>query len=237
MNTSETTPAAGGGSSDDTVALFTGDSITDAGRRTDPSAHLGAGYVRRIAEMAAESGKRLYVTNTGVGGDRTSDLLDRFDADILKVRPNILTILIGINDMWRRYDSGASVSAAEFYSNYSRVLTRVRDELDLKRIVIMEPFLVPVKGAQLSWHVEDLDENIAITRELADRYGATLIPLNEIFVDRAARVGAASVIDHGVHPSAGGHELIAQLWWSSIGEEIPDRKGVEIDRLVPASRN
>lgn len=198
------------------TALFTGDSITDAGRRTDPSSHLGAGYVRRIAELAAASDEPLRVVNTGVGGDRTADLLARFDTDIAEPRPAILTILVGINDMWRRYDAGTPTSVEEFRKNYARILERASDELDLSTLVLMEPFLVPVDDEQLRWHDEDLNEKIAATREFAAEYDAILIPLNDIFTEHASRDCAASVIDDGVHPSAGGHELIAQLWWSAV---------------------
>lgn len=199
-----------------TTALFTGDSITDMCRRTDPSGYLGAGYVRRIAEMAAIEAPSIKVINTGVSGDRTTDLLARWDADVIERRPDVLTIMIGVNDMWRRYDAGLAMSAEEFSSNYSTLLDRARNELDLRRIVIMEPFLVPITEEQSRWFGEDLEAKIAVADELALRYDATLIRLHSIFTERAVAEGAASVIDDGVHPSAGGHELIAQCWWSSV---------------------
>lgn len=198
------------------TALFTGDSITDMCRRTDPSGYLGAGYVRRVAEMAATSEPAIKVINTGISGDRTTDLLARWDADVIERRPDVLTIMIGANDMWRRYDAGLPMSADEFEANYSTLLDRSRAELDLSRIVIMEPFLVPLTDEQAGWLGEDLEAKIQVAGDLADRYGATLIRLQDIFTERAAAEGAASVIDDGVHPSAGGHELIAQSWWASV---------------------
>jgi acyl-CoA thioesterase I len=84
-----------------TTALFTGDSITDAGRRTDPSGYLGAGYVRRIAEMASAGNPALTVVNTGIGGNRTTDLAARWEEDVILRSPNVLTILVGVNDTWR----------------------------------------------------------------------------------------------------------------------------------------
>jgi lysophospholipase L1-like esterase len=199
-----------------TTALFTGDSITDAGRLSDPRGQLGDGYVRRVAELAAVDAPRLSVINTGVSGDRTTDLLGRWTEDVIQHQPDILTILIGINDVWRRYDSGMPMAGAEYAANYAALLDRVRAELRLRQLVIMEPFLVPVSEDQSRWPDEDLDEKRAIARDLAGRYDATFIPLHELFAARAAVAGADSVVDDGVHPSAGGHELIARAWWSAV---------------------
>lgn len=199
-----------------TTALFTGDSITDMCRRTDPSGFLGAGYVRRIAEMSSVGGPQLNVINTGVSGDRTTDLLVRWDVDVIQRRPDVLTILVGVNDMWRRYDSGIPMSPDEYRANYSTLLESVRAELDLKELVLMDPFLVPVTDEQSRWHEEDLNAKIAVVRDLAERYDAVHIPLNDIFTGRAIAEGAETVIDDGVHPSAGGHELVAQVWWATV---------------------
>jgi acyl-CoA thioesterase I len=202
---------------DTITALFTGDSITDMCRRTDPSGHLGAGYVRPVAEIAAASTPGVRVVNTGISGDRTTDLIDRWDADVIAHRPDILTILIGANDMWRRYDANTPMSAEQFSVNYATLLDAARDRLELRELVIMEPFLVPMTPEQLPWPAEDLDAKRAVAREIAARYDAIFIPLNDLFTARAATDGAGSVIDDGVHPSAGGHELIAQTWWTAVG--------------------
>lgn len=199
-----------------TTALFTGDSITDSGRRTDPSGLLGAGYVRRVAEMSNIGEPKLNVVNTGISGDRTTDLLLRWDADVIDRHPGVLTILIGANDMWRRYDADTPMSADEFRVNYEVLLDRARSVLDLRELVLMDPFVVPVNEAQSRWYAEDLEAKIAVVRELAGRYNAIHIPLHDILAERASLEGAASVIDDGLHPSAGGHELIAQAWWSIV---------------------
>ncbi|RFA20566.1 SGNH/GDSL hydrolase family protein [Subtercola boreus] len=200
-----------------TTLLFTGDSITDAGRRTDPDGRLGGnlgdGYVRRIAEIAARHEKPVQVVNTGVGGDRTIDLLARWEVDVMQIKPDILSVMIGVNDMWRRFDSGLSTSAAEFRATYSVMLDRALSALTLRRLVLLEPFLVPVTSEQHTWHTDDLDAKIQVVRDLAVHYDATLIPLNDLFAAEARATGPASVIEDGVHPSAGGHELIAREWW------------------------
>lgn len=207
-----------------TIVLFTGDSITDAGQQFDPSlvgpgSGLGAGYVRRIAEIAATEAPGLQVLNTGISGHRTTDLLRRWDADVIDLQPNVLTILIGINDMWRRYDAGTPMLGAEFRSNYTQLLERVA-VLRLRNLVVLEPFLLPFTEEQEAWPGEDLDEKRAIAFELAGRFDAVFIPLQAIFTDRAVETGAASLTIDGVHPSAAGHELIAQTWWSTVGSSL-----------------
>jgi acyl-CoA thioesterase I len=199
-----------------TTALFIGDSITDCCRRTDPSGFLGAGYVRRVAEIAADQGDDLRIVNTGIGGDRVTDLRRRWEEDCLAHSPDILTILVGVNDMWRRYDADMPMTAEQFEADYAAILEQARDRLSLQRLVIMEPFLVPITEEQERWHAEDLDAKIEVARSLAGRFDAVLLRLNELFTDRASADGPMSVIDDGVHPSAGGHELIAQAWWQAV---------------------
>lgn len=205
-----------------TIALFTGDSITDAGQQSDPSRSrpgggLGAGFVRRIAEIAALDAPGLEIVNTGISGHRTTELLERWTPDVIDHRPDVLTILVGINDTWRRYDAGDPTSGEVFRSNYVRLLDRVRTRLRLRQLVVMEPFLIPITDEQARWAAEDLDEKREISSELAARFDAVFIPLQQILGERAARDGARSMVIDGVHPSAGGHELIAQTWWARIG--------------------
>src|SRR5690349_14918004 len=93
--------------------LFIGDSITDAGRRDDPQG-LGWGYVRLIAETYAARGDRRPIVNRGIGGDRIGDLRDRWQADVMELEPSILTVYVGVNDTWRRFDQGEETAAADF---------------------------------------------------------------------------------------------------------------------------
>lgn len=199
-----------------TTALFIGDSITDMCRRTDPCGFLGAGYVRRIAELAVEHGDPVRLVNSGVSGDRLTDLRKRWDADVLAHDPDILTVMVGVNDTWRRYDAGMTTTPERFESDYRAVLDATLAHRHLERLVIMEPFLVPLTDEQAGWRAEDLDAKIEVTRVIARDYSATLVPLDSLFTERAHADGALSVIDDGVHPSAGGHELIAQSWWMAV---------------------
>ncbi|MBB3158333.1 lysophospholipase L1-like esterase [Microbacterium proteolyticum] len=193
------------------TAVFIGDSITDAGRRTDPSGHYGAGYVRRIHEMVNTPVSQLTILNRGVGGDRAVDLEARWDRDVLAEKPDVLTVMVGINDMWRRYDAGAPTPASEFESTYDSLLVRAL-ETGAPRIVLLEPFLVPFNDAQQAWHEEDLNEKIAAVHHVASKHHLDVIELDGLFRALATRGGVLRATEDGVHPAADGHQLIADQW-------------------------
>ena len=194
--------------------VFIGDSITDAGRREDPE-NLGSGYVRIIAAELAAQGDARAIVNTGVSGDRAVDLRARWDDDALSFEPELLSIYVGINDTWRRYDSGDPTPADDFAATY-RVLLEAAQARFSPRFILMEPFVVPVTGEQKHWAAEDLDAKRAVVAELATEYGAAFVPLQSLLTEAAAQNGgAASIAEDGVHPTPLGSTLIAGAWLSA----------------------
>lgn len=191
--------------------LFTGDSITDTGRREGVGDGLGDGYVRRIADAPELAGAD--VVNTGIGGDTSADLLARFPDDVLAHRPDVLSILVGINDTWRRYDSDTETSVESYTANLRTMLSAARDAGIA--IVLVEPFLLPVLRAQRSWR-EDLDPKIAAVRALAAEFDAVLVPADVELSRLAESEGAAALASDGVHPTAAGHDAIARLWIRTV---------------------
>jgi len=186
--------------------LFIGDSITDAGRREDEDGHLGDGYVRIIAGRIPNR----EVINVGIGGDRAVNLRERWQEDVIDRAPDLLSVYVGINDTWRRYDADDPTSAASFESDYRGMLEQAVDELS-PQLVLIEPFVLPVTEGQKRWH-EDLDEKRAIVGRLAADFGAAFIPL-QLLLDAAAKQhGAAALAEDGVHPTALGHRIIADAW-------------------------
>ena len=190
------------------LAEFIGDSITDCGRREDASRGLGTGYVRLLADRLAE--REVRVVNRGISGNRAVDLLARWRPDCLDLRPDLLTVYIGINETWRRYDSGDATSAEAFEATYRQLLTSAAATLSAP-LVLMEPFLLPVTDEQRSWR-EDLDPKIAVVGRLAKEFGATLVPLDSILTAAVTAEGPAALAYDGVHPTPTGHELIATSW-------------------------
>ncbi len=200
----------------DDLVLFQGDSITDAGRDRHNDADLGWGYAALIAAWfsAAWPEKRVRFVNRGISGNRAKDLLARWSSDCLALKPNLVSILIGINDTWRRYDSNDPTSVEEFAASYRAILTQTREQL-AARLVICEPFLLPVPDDRRAWRV-DLDPKIAAVRELAREFGAVYIPLDGLFAQASTRREPAFWAADGVHPTLAGHALIAQAWLKAV---------------------
>ena len=194
--------------------LFTGDSITDCGSSLSEDINfLGHGYPIFIASLLGISHPELELTfvNTGVSGDRIVDLAARWERDVLNHKPQILSVQIGINDVATRYDSSHSISTLEFSDIYRSLLARTRRELPDTQIVLMEPYLLPLRIELSRWRA-DLDPKIQAVRELAGEFSCTLIPLDGIFAAAACRREMSFWTKDGVHPTATGHALIADSW-------------------------
>ncbi|MFB6721452.1 SGNH/GDSL hydrolase family protein [Kribbella sp. NPDC056345] len=185
------------------TVVFAGDSVTDGGHRTDPTG-LGNTYVRDIAEDLGEHRPR--IVNAGTSGNRAVDLVARWSTDVLAFEPSLVSILIGINDTWRRYDKFDPTTVEAYEASYRELLAPLQCPL-----VLVEPFLLPVKPEQAEWR-EDLDPKIEVVRKLAVEYDAILVPADAELNKLASGVGAATLADDGVHPSAAGHEALADLW-------------------------
>jgi lysophospholipase L1-like esterase len=128
----------------------------------------------------------------------------------------VVSILIGINDTWRRYDSNDPTSAEAFEQSYRDILTRTRENTDAL-IVMMEPFVLPYPQDRLTWR-EDLDPKIQVVRSLAREFEAALIPLDGIFAQAACRREPEYWAADGVHPTLNGHALIAREWLETVEE-------------------
>jgi lysophospholipase L1-like esterase len=189
------------------TVVFAGDSVTDCGRRTDPDG-LGDGYVRNLYDdLSGElRDRRPAIVNAGISGNRAVDLAARWADDVLAHDPSLVSILIGINDTWRRYDEDDPTTPQDFEASYRSLL----DPLSCP-VVLMEPFLLPVKDGQEEWR-EDLDPKLDVVRKLAVEYGAILVPADVELTKQAVSVGPAALAGDGVHPSAAGHRALADLW-------------------------
>ncbi len=202
----------------DDKILFFGDSITDAGRRAKgPNNHgLGSGYPALVAAMlgAELPAMNLTVLNRGISGNRVYDLEDRLETDCLSLEPTLVSILIGINDTWRRYDRDLVSPIDEFASCYDRICRRIREELDAT-IVICEPFSLPVPEDRAAWR-EDLDPRIVAVRQIAWEYADLYLPLDGMFAAAAVETGPEYWLPDGVHPAPAGHGLIAEAWVEGV---------------------
>lgn len=199
------------------VVLFQGDSITDAGRGRGDESNLGSGYASMIAAWfnAALPEKTVRFLNRGISGNRVKDLAARWKEDCLDLRPTWLSILIGVNDVWRRYDSNDPTSTEAYEEDYRRILTRVKEDTCNPRLIILEPFVLPTPPDRLVWR-EDLDPKIQVARSMAREFGAIYVPLDGIFAAASVHREPAFWAGDGVHPTQPGHALIAQKWLEAV---------------------
>lgn len=192
--------------------LFIGDSITDCGRSREKPEILGNGYPNMIAAMLNLDMAELNLSfqNFGTSGHRAVNLKNRWQTDCIDQKPDIVSILIGINDVWRRYDSDDPTTAEEFAAHYRAMLEDIRDNLEAQ-VIMVEPFLLPIPEDRIAWR-EDLDPKLKVIRELAYEFADAYVPMDGIFASASCRREHAFWAADGVHPSQAGHMLIAQSW-------------------------
>lgn len=189
--------------------LFQGDSVTDCQRVYDDPKDLGQGYVVYTVKAikSAFPGMDIEFLNRGISGNRTENLLARVDADLIDLQPDIVTILIGINDTWHKYMIDLETTVEYFRANYETVLKRIKSETKAK-IVILEPFLLYNMGKDEMRG--DLNEKIDVVRQLAMKYADAFINLDGMFVEENIKGTPNNVLSpDGVHPDEAGKKVIA----------------------------
>ncbi len=199
------------------IILFQGDSITDCGRDRSNLENMGNGYPRML-DMYLKSefpDFNLKLLNLGISGSRVRDLAMRWQADCLDLTPTLLSVLIGINDTWRRYDQNSPTSAEEYERGLDAILTQARDQYVSLKIVVMEPFLMPYPADKQGWR-EDLDPKIMAARRVAKRHGAIYVPLDGLFASACMHTPDYYWSADGVHPTQAGHGLIARAWLRAV---------------------
>ena len=201
---------------DKAVVLFQGDSITDAGRNQEDRESLGAGYAMIAASWfsALYPEKKVTFINRGIGGHRAKDLEARWQKDCLDLKPTWLSIMIGINDTWRRYDSNDPTTIESYEKSCRNMLSLVWSKLKA-RLVLIEPFVLPYPEDRKQWRV-DLDPRIEVVHRLAKEFDAIMVPMDQIFEQAAKRREPAFWTSDGVHPTPAGHGLIAQAWLKAV---------------------
>jgi len=192
------------------VNIFIGDSVTDCGREIEPP--YGDGYVREIARSGKLAGQ---IINVGTSGHRLVDLEKRWQRDVLDHKPSLVSIAIGINDTWRRYDDNDLTSTQDFRDRYHQLLTLTRQTCN-PQFVLCEPFLLSVRKEMNTWR-EDLNPKIDVVHAMAKEFSAVLVPFDSYLNNLATRVPMAEIADDGIHPTFLGHSEMAKLWLSAVG--------------------
>lgn len=195
--------------------VMIGDSITDAGRTSGIgdaglAGTLGDGWVALVARALDE---RAAVANRGTGGDRLADLAARWREDVLDLQPDLVSVAVGINDTWRRYDHGETSDVERFEELFEALVSPLTDAGT--PVVLVEPWLLPLRAGQERWH-EDLDPRREAVARLARRTGATFVAAQAAMSARAEQVGVGALVLDGVHPSPAGHRVLADAWLAAV---------------------
>ena len=199
------------------VVLFQGDSITDGnrGRNSDLNHVHGHGYQYIIAsEMYADNlNKNIEVYNRGNSGDRICDLYGRWVEECLNLKPTILSILIGINDIIFNWEHKSGSDPERYEKIYRYLLDEVKEKNPHTLIVIMEPFFGKKEEPELdAFFKERIGGYQAAAKKIAEEYGAVFVPLQDLFTEYAQKTDVFNVLWDGVHPTTCGHQLIARRW-------------------------
>jgi acyl-CoA thioesterase I len=195
--------------------LFQGDSIPNAFRKPEERCNayqMGSGYAMIVAAqlLTARPQDNLRFTNRGVCGEGVKGLQQRWQADCLDLKPDILSILVGINDVTPTQPCPGT-SPEEYEQRYRELLTQTRAALPSVRLVLCEPFVLRVGDVQ-EWAQDDVVVRGKIVRRLAAETGAVLVPLQTVFAAALKRAPANYWSFDGIHPNAQGHWLIAEAW-------------------------
>lgn len=203
--------------------LFQGDSITDAGRDRkkqgfNDSRSLGRGYPAFVAaDLLSEYPKHGYqIHNRGISGNKVPDLKKRWDADCLQLKPEILSILIGVNDIWHKLNGRYDGTVEDYEKGFHDLLIETQAALPDTTIVICEPFVLNCGAINDKWFPE-FDQRRAVAREIASAMGLLFVPFHDMFSDACADVAPNYWAGDGVHPTLAGHALMAAAWRKVVG--------------------
>ena len=202
------------------IVLFQGDSITDAGRsreNTGPNTpeSLGRGYAMLAAAALVDRHPGIRVFNRGISGHKVFQLLGRWQADCIDLKPTVVSILIGVNDIWHKMNGQYDGTVEVYATDYEKLLTQTRAALPEARIVLCEPFALRCGAVTDAWFPE-FDERRAHVPRLAKQFGATFIPFHAMFEQATKQAPAPHWAGDGVHPSLAGHHHMAAAWLAAV---------------------
>ena len=206
----------------DTI-LFQGDSITDAGRKRNmPDANSDAALGRGYAWLAAAQllidrpDEKLKIFNRGISGNKVYQLAERWQADCLDLKPNVLSILIGVNDFWHKHNHDYEGTLEKYETDYRALIKRTKDALPNVKLVLCEPFVLKVGAVDGSWFPA-FDGYRAAAKKVSDESGALFVPFQTMF-DAAAKIAPPKLwAADGVHPTCDGAAIMAHWWLKAVG--------------------
>jgi lysophospholipase L1-like esterase len=204
------------------VILFQGNSITAAGRdywHVGPNSGegLGAGYVQKIADQILKDQPEDYlqIYNRGISGNQIRDLVQRWEMDSLRLLPDIISILIGVNDTWNYVLLGMGSDQKTYQKLYKNILNDSRQVLPDVQFILCEPFILLTGEVNEDW-MKDISQRQEIVRSLAEEYAGVFVPFQEALDQESKQTPAHQLLHDGVHPTDRGHQLLADCWLKTV---------------------
>ena len=210
--------------------LFFGDSITDAQRVkekiTFPNSAYGFGYVTQVAGRLFEKSPVDYeIINRGISGHRIVDLYARVKKDLWNHAPDLVSILIGINDIWHEVEVQNGVEPERFERVYRMLIEDTRERLPNTKILLCAPFVLKGAATEAAWEqFSECSIYAEIVEKLAKEYGLYFLPLQPAFDAAAEKYGNETFLFDGVHPTVQGATLIAKEWMQAFAKIEEDMK-------------
>ncbi len=206
----------------DTV-LFQGNSITDAGREKEKELpnnprSFGSGYVFIAAAtlLGDLPEKDLVIYNRGISGNKVYQLADRWEKDCLELKPDVLSILIGINDYWHMRNGNYDGTIEVYEKDYRALLKRTKEKLPDVKLVICQPYAVTNTSAVDESWVAPVSQYQKIAKMMADEFDAIWVPFQKVFDEAVKHAPATYWTADGVHPSIAGAQLMAEAWLQAV---------------------
>jgi lysophospholipase L1-like esterase len=188
--------------------------------RTSPNQNVSLcyGYPLLVASAVLHKHPNLDLRfyNRGISGNKVPDLQARWTEDAIALKPDLLSILIGVNDIWHKMRGNYKGTVADYESQFGALLQQTRAELPNVKLVILEPFVLRAGVVEAKWFPE-FDERRAAARRVAQQAGAQWVPLQKKFDELAARYSPEYYAADGVHPTPAGHAVIAEQWRKVVG--------------------
>lgn len=204
--------------------VFFGDSITDGCRnkeRDDLISSLGSGFVLFAAgKLLADNPYAYEIFNRGIGGNRSVDLYARIKKDVWELQPDVVNILVGINDIWHEQMFCNGLDVGQYEEIYRLIVEQTKKRLPNAKLILCEPFVLRGRVTEENFAVyERIYDYAKVVKRLADEYGETFLPLQETIANLAQTYGDSAVLVDGIHPTAFCAEKIATEWvkcWKQI---------------------
>lgn len=201
--------------------LFQGDSITDAGRSRENDINSGYGYPTLVkASLGFDNHGEYEFFNRGISGNRIVDLMARIKSDIINLKPDVMSILIGVNDVWHEANYQNGVATEKFEKFYGMIIEEVKEALPDIKIMILEPFVLKGSASEENWEYfrSGVEEKAAAVRRVAQKYNLKFVELMKKFDELYDKEPMGYWLYDGVHPTAAGHEIIKREWLKAFSE-------------------